>query len=260
MLPHQRRDTLLKEVQASGAVRVVDVADALGVSEMTIRRDLEELDRLGLVRRVHGGATSLGPGASDEPGFAAKATRELAAKQAIAQAARELVRPGMTIAISAGTTTYAFAATVTDVEDLTVVTNSTDTADLLFDALPRSSQVVVTGGVRTRSHALVGPVAISALRSLHVDLVFHGFHGFDPKAGFTCPNLAEVATAQAMIDCGRSLVVLVDHTKAGVVALAGVVPLSRADVVVTDSLLADQDRAALSEHVPDVVVVPVGPR
>lgn len=258
MLPGQRRERVLREVRATGAVRVTDIAGQLGVSDMTIRRDLEELDNRRLIRRVHGGATAISPGTSDEPGFLAKSSLETAAKHAIAREAAGLVEPGMTIAISAGTTTHAFAQAIATIPDLTIVTNATDAANLLFDAVPASSQVVLTGGVRTPSHALVGPMAISALRDLHVDMVFHGFHGFAVDAGFTCPNLAEVATAQAMIECGHQLVVLVDHTKAGVVALAKVAELDRASILVTDDQIDPDLVERLRQRVGTVLLATLG--
>lgn len=261
MLADQRRASVLDLVRARGAVRVVDVSQALGVSEMTVRRDLETLDRQGLVRRVHGGATL--PDESeglvhrqgvDEPAFGYKQHLQIDAKRAIARMAASMVEPGMSIALSAGTTTFALAEQLAGHPDLTVVTNSTDAAMLLFDTLPDSSLVILTGGVRTISHALVGPIAETALGELTVDLVFHGFHGVDPRAGFTCPNLDEVRTAQRMISIGRRLVALTDHTKIGVTALAKVADLSAADVLVTDAGVTNEALQSLRQQVAQVEV------
>ena len=107
-----------------------------------------------------------------------------------------------------------------DIPDLTVVTNSVWVADLLHRAGRDSISVLVTGGLRTPSDALVGPVAITALSSLHVDAVFLGVHGMEERAGFSTPNLLEAETNRAMIRSGRRLVVLADSSKWGVVGLS----------------------------------------
>ncbi len=165
----------------------------------------------------------------------------------------------MTIALSAGTTTFALARALAGFAGITVVTNSTDAADVLFDALPPSSLVVLTGGVRTPSHALVGPIAEASLKDLQVDIVFHGFHGIDPQSGFTCPNLAEVSTAQAMIASGDRLIVLADHSKFGVRALAKVTDLSSASTLITDARIAPDHLDDLRRRIASVEVADPAP-
>ena len=109
MLAQQRQQAILERVRSSGGVRVADLVRELSVSDMTIRRDLEVLAERGLVEKVHGGATVAGPGSTEEPGFAAKSVRQQLEKEAIAQQAAQLVRPGTAIALSAGTTTWTLA-------------------------------------------------------------------------------------------------------------------------------------------------------
>ena len=108
----------------------------------------------------------------------------------------------MAIAISAGTTTHALAARVGEIPGVTVVTNSIRVADVLHRSGRRDQTVILTGGVRTPSEALVGPFAVAQLRSVHLDLVFMGVHGMDAQAGFTCPNLLEAETDRALIEAG----------------------------------------------------------
>ena len=117
----------------------------------------------GLLAKVHGGATAAGPGSTDEPGFAAKSVRQRAEKAAIAARAAELVRPGAAIALSAGTTTAELARRLVDVPELTVVTNSIPVADVFYRGGRPDQTVVLTGGVRTPSDALVGPLAVAAI-------------------------------------------------------------------------------------------------
>ena len=129
--------------------------------------------------------------------MAAKADPALGA--AIAAAAAQLVEPGATIGISAGTTTFEFARAIRNVPHLTVVTNSVPVAQLLHESHGAGHVVVLTGGVRTPSDALVGPVAVTALRGLHVDRLFLGAHGVDRNAGLTTPNLVEAQTNRALV-------------------------------------------------------------
>ena len=113
---------------------------------------------------------------------------------------------------------------------------------------------MLTGGVRTPSDALVGPVADAAMRSLHVDLLFMGVHGMDRVRGFTTPNLVEAETNRALIDSARQLVVVADHTKWGVVGLSTIAALEEADVLITDSRLPVPVQELLAERVHRLVL------
>ncbi len=246
MLARQRQELILDSVRATGGVRVSELVDRLGVSDMTVRRDIDELARRGLVTRVHGGATAAGSSV-DEPGFAAKSAMHRAAKQAIAEAAAALVEPGASVALSAGTTTHAVAAVLLSVPRLTVVTNSLRVAEVLHAAPRPDLTVVLTGGERTPSDALVGPVAVAALRGLHVDWLLMGVHGMDVDAGFTSPNLAEAETNRALLTSARQVAVVADNSKWGVVGLSTIAALDEADVVVTDDGLEPEARQAIEQ-------------
>lgn len=255
MLARQRQTYILERVREDGAVRVAELARDLSVSDMTVRRDLELLHQQGLLEKVHGGATMTSGSSLFEPGFVVKSELQLAEKDAIAAAASELVTAGMAIALSAGTTTYALARRLTDIEGLTVVTNSVPVADVLYRMGRPDQTIIVTGGVRTPSDALVGPFAVAALRTIHVDLVFMGVHGMDPHSGFTTPNLLEAETNRALVEAGRRLIVVADHTKWGVVGISSIGRLDQADVLITDSGLGEDACAALRREVRELVVV-----
>ncbi|MEW2374935.1 DeoR/GlpR family DNA-binding transcription regulator [Micromonospora sp. NPDC047812] len=258
MLARQRQTAILELIRQRGGVRVSHLVSRFGVSDMTIRRDLEALAERGLIDKVHGGATRAGLGSAEEPGFAAKSARQQAEKRAIAERAAALVEPGMAVALSAGTTTAALATLLADVRGLTVVTNSIPVADALHQT-PRADQtVVLTGGIRTPSDALTGPVAEAAIGSLNVDVLFLGVHGMSPRTGFTTPNLLEAGTNRCLIDASRRLVVLADHTKWETVGMATIAPLSEADMLVTDAGLPTEARAQLAEQVGEMVVVQAG--
>ena len=249
MLAPQRQERILAEVRAHGGARVADLVAVLGVSDMTVRRDLEALARRGLVARVHGGAAALAGRAADEPGFSAKSALQRPEKLAIAELAASLVQPGDSVALSAGTTTHAVAAALRGVADLTVVTNSLPVAQVLHEAGRDPAQVVLTGGVRTPSDALVGPVAVAALRGLHVDWLFLGAHGVDDRAGLTTPNLEEAQTDQALLAAARRVAVVADSTKWGVVGLTTIAALDGLDVLVTDDGLPQDARRAVADRV-----------
>ena len=257
MLAQQRQAAILDLIRQNGGVRVSHLVRQFGVSDMTIRRDLEALAERGLVDKVYGGATIAGPGSTEEPGFVAKSVRQRAEKAAIAARAAKLVEPGTAVALSAGTTTAALAAELVDVSGLTVVTNSIPVADVLYHAGRPDQMVVLTGGIRTPSDALAGPVAEAAIASLNVDVLFLGVHGMSPRTGFTTPNLMEAGTDRLLVTAARRLVVLADHTKWETVGIATIARLDDADILVTDSGLLPEARSQLADRVGELVIVEV---
>ncbi|MFF3742940.1 DeoR/GlpR family DNA-binding transcription regulator [Streptomyces kronopolitis] len=263
LLAEQRRALILDEVRRRGGVRVNELTRRLNVSDMTVRRDLDALARQGMVEKVHGGAVPVSEPSAHEPGFEAKSALELSAKEDIARAAAEMAAPGSAIALAGGTTAFALAQRLLDVPDLTVVTNSVRVADVFYTAQraaagggprPGAATVVLTGGVRTPSDTLVGPVADAAIRSLHFDVLFLGVHGISVEAGLSTPNLAEAETNRHFVRSARRVVVVADHTKWGTVGLSSFASLDQVAVLVTDSGLSAAARAEFAELPPELVV------
>jgi DeoR/GlpR family transcriptional regulator of sugar metabolism len=254
MLARQRQEAILREVDRTGGVRVSELVDILGVSDMTVRRDIEVLATSGLVLKVHGGAAAVVGRSADEPGFQVKSGLNPGPKSAIARVAAGLISPGSSIAISAGTTTYAVAQELLTVPDLTVLTNSPRVADLLHNAQREHLTVILTGGVRTPSDALAGPVADATLGSLHVDTLILGVHGFEPVAGLTTPNLIEAATNRALIATARRIIVVADSSKWGVIGLSTFATLGQVDVLVTNAGLDSEARRMIGEQVGQLIV------
>ena len=252
-LARQRHDVIMAEVRRRGTVRVTELAALLGVSDMTVRRDLDQLDSAGLLAKVHGGATLRSERSTDEPGFQAKSSLNMGEKHAIAMAAASTIRPGSAIGITAGTTTWQIAYHLVDIADITVVTNSMRVAGVLHDAGRADQTVVLTGGVRTPSDALVGPVATATLRTLQLDIVFMGVHGISERAGFSTPNLMEAETNRAFIGATEHLVVLADHTKWNVSGLSTIASLSSAHTLITDRGMPLAARAVLADSINNVV-------
>ena len=233
MLAADRHAAILAKLGVQRTVRVSELAESLGVSDMTIRRDIDSLDAAGALRKVHGGAASRTALSAVEPGFGANADQQTDAKESIAARAAALIQPGMTLALTGGTTTYRLVDHLSG--PLTVLTNSVPAAEKLHRTAPPGVTVLLTGGERSPSEALVGPIATSTVRSFNVDLCFMGVHGVDAQAGLTTPNLAEADTNRAFAEqCGR-LIVLADSTKFGTVSLARIAAIDQVHCIVTDS-------------------------
>lgn len=261
MLAPERQSRILKELQLHEAVRVADIATALNVSEMTIRRDIEALDQNGLARKIHGGAMRLARLSALEPGFLLNVDKQLEGKLAIARQALALVQPGMTLALTGGTTTYqlavGLAAELERLRSLTVVTNSLKIAELLYLQQGSSDlKVIITGGERTPSEALVGPVARMALNHLNTDICFMGVHGLDTERGLTSPNLLEAETNAAFIDATTRLVILADSTKFQVRSLGSIAPLSAVDTIITDDAVSMAAAELFTSRVPHFITSP----
>ncbi|MDT0442723.1 DeoR/GlpR family DNA-binding transcription regulator [Streptomyces johnsoniae] len=263
LLAGQRRALILDEVRRRGGIRVSELTRMLQVSDMTVRRDLDVLARQGSLEKVHGGAVPVAERRTHEPGFEAKSSLELSAKSDIARAAAALATPGSAVALSGGTTTYAVAHQLLEVPELTVVTNSVRVADVFHHAgqaaeggssAPQSATVVLTGGVRTPSDSLVGPVADAAIASLHFDVLFLGVHGISVEAGLSTPNLAEAETNRHFIRSARRVVVVADHTKWGTTGLSSFASLDEVDTLVTDAGLAAPDREEIGEHLAELLI------
>jgi DeoR/GlpR family transcriptional regulator of sugar metabolism len=235
VLAQERRDAILRALLPSGAATVGELAGGLGVSEMTIRRDLGVLAGQRLVEKVHGGAV-LARREAAEPHFATTRRINAAAKAAIAEAAVAMVRDGMTVALSAGTTTWQVAQRLRagPVRDLTFVTNSLNVAGAL-EANGWHSIVVSGGSFRTPSDALVGPFANQTLRQLNADLLVLGVHSIDARAGLTTPNVAEAETNRVLVAGARRVVVVADSSKLGQVSLATFAGCDEVDELVTDT-------------------------
>ncbi|WP_129657073.1 DeoR/GlpR family DNA-binding transcription regulator [Rothia uropygialis] len=264
MLAEQRKKRIVQEVQKNGAVHVQDLAKLLDVSPMTVRRDLAELDDQGFLTRIHGGAESTA--STLEPAYAEKMTLNAEAKSAIARTAADMVGTNQSIGFSAGTTCTRLAQAITGrhhLANLTVVTNSLPVADEFFRAQDvqetadrkhsSPQQVLLTGGERTPSDALVGPLADATLGYLHVDTLFIGAHGVG-RSGLTTPNLAEARTNKVLVHSARTVVAVFDHTKWGITGLAGFADWSEVDVVVTSPGLPEDALEFLEEKIDKVVI------
>ena len=252
--PTQRRRRILDRVRANGAVKVAQLAEEFGVSHMTVRRDLDRLVKDGELHKVHGGALLQESASAEEPGFQRKSTLQLPQKAAIARAAAQMVEPGMAISLTSGTTTYEVARLLRAVPDLTIVTNSPRIADLLQDAPAAGQTVQLTGGLRTVSDALVGPLATAALRTLHVDRCFMGVHGFSVQDGITTPNMLEVEVNRLFLERCDSRVVVAVSSKWCLAGLYSSAPWHEIDTLVSDDGLDETAVEELRQHIENLKI------
>lgn len=257
MLATQRRQLILHSIENDGAVTVSRLAISLGVSEMTVRRDLDILEKDGQVIKVHGGATAPKMNKSVEPGFAAKVHLEQQSKLAIAKLATQMVQPGAAVALTAGSTTYAIAKNLISIPNLTLITNSIRVAELFHDGVASDTEIIVIGGSRTPSDALVGPMANHNIANLNIDICFMGVHGMDAQAGITSPNLLEAETNRALAEVSRQFVVVADSTKWGTIGLHTIAPLSEISTLITDNRISQSALNTLRENIDDLKIAEV---
>lgn len=242
MLPAERRLTIENLIRQSGSVAVSEMSQRFQVSEATIRRDLEILERQGSLQKTYGGAVLV----ADAPYQSQKAV-QVRAKEGIARLASGLVQPGEAIFIEASTTNFFLARELRTAPDVLVITNSIDIAATLADA-PGASLVVVGGDLRKETAALVGPLAERVLHDIRVHRAFLGVSALCAHRGMSTGSLVEAQLKRAVIACAKQVVGLLDHTKFGLEAFAFVAPTSALDVVVTDAEAPPADVKLLEEQ------------
>ncbi|CAM2771396.1 DeoR/GlpR family DNA-binding transcription regulator [Skermania piniformis] len=253
MYAEERQQAIATLVTTGGRVAVVDLADFYGVTTETVRRDLAVLDRMGLVRRVHGGAVPLDAVAGIEAGTKERELARADEKDRIARAALDhLPRPGGTVLLDAGTTTGRLAAELPADLSLTVVTNSVPIAGRLC-ALPNVQLHLLGGRVRGVTQAAVGDEALRVLADLRVDVAFIGTNALTAGHGLSTPDPDEAAVKRAMVRAGRRVVVLADSTKLGHEYLVRFATVDEIDLLITDSGIGTADRDELAGHNLEVV-------
>jgi DeoR family transcriptional regulator, fructose operon transcriptional repressor len=244
-----RHERILEIVRTERVVEVSRLSEALGVSAVTIRSDLDALERRHLLRRIRGGATAVRPARFERPvdlpsqSFATE-------KERIGAMAARMVRNGETIILDAGTTALAMAlALPRDLKDVMVVTSSLDIAVALH---PHPDVTVLVSGGRLkktgrnpRSHSLIPPFGTLMLQQINADCAYLCCAGIDARRGFTNAHFEEVAIKRAMIASARRVVMLGDHGKIGHVAGARIAGLDEVTALVTDAGAAAADVQAL---------------
>ena len=231
MLKAERQELILQRVAADGRVLVGPLAEELGLTEDTIRKDLQYLSRRGVHTRVHGGAVRAD---RELERFEERVDVESAAKHRLAQAAMEEIAAHRVIFIDGGSTNYIAAQQLPREFDGTVITNNPAVALLLAD-WERAAVQIIPGQIHRRSKEAVGSQALEAIRDLHVDLALIGVSSIDAQYGIFVPYLESMVTKRAVLDAGATVASLITAEKFGRRSTYRVAGCERLDVVFTDA-------------------------
>jgi len=244
-LAASRHEKVAGILRRQRTVRVEDLAAKLRVSAATVRRDLADMERLGLLYRVHGGAVSAErrlaePVFDDKEGLAAKE------KQKIAAAAARLVKPNDSVFLDGGSTVLALARLLADMSRMTVVTNSLRVATTLSGTGPR--MILVGGELRRLSQTFVGTLTQPTIERLHLDTAFIGTIGLSAREGMTTTDPREAHTKELVMSHARRVILLADSSKVGKVSFVKFGSLDDVTVLITDSELVRKDARAFRQR------------
>lgn len=240
---HERLDMIRSHLQTDGSVRIKGLARELSVSEMTIRRDLDELEAQGTARRVRGGAVAVGPEA-----FAERHLQRGREKARIAEKLVATIPPSGTVAFDASTTVHRIAASLSLARDLVVVTNGLDAFHVLNNNLG-VAPTLTGGSLERRTGSLVGPVARRTAESFIFDLFICSAAGVDPVLGSSEASIEEAEVKRAMARSSNRIVLAVDASKLGAMGQARVFRLDEIHLLVTDLHPSDARLDPYRDHV-----------
>ena len=250
----ERRMSILKLLSANEQVFVPDLSKEFGVSEVTIRNDLEQLENKKLLIRARGGAMSVDHVVSYDLHLGDKHKFNMPEKIRIGKAAARLIKDSDTIIVDSGTTTLGLIKNLSPaLTNLTVITNALNIANQLI--ANQNVNLIIPGGVlRKNSLSLIGPLAEKSFKNFFVDKVFLGVDGFDTRQGISTPNMEEAFLNQIMIDIAKEVIIVTDSSKFLRKSLAFICPTDRINTVVTDSGITDDDRKRLEDSGIKVIV------
>lgn len=256
--PVARQNLLVESLSRKGFMSVADIAEETGVSEITIRRDLTELERSGTIRRTHGGALIAKNGVSNiydirEPTFEARRRRNSDAKIRIAAMAAQFVKPGHTIALDTGSTTLELTRFLSDIADLRIITNNTRAATLLAET---SHPVYLPGGrLRGRELSIYGSSAASFISSYHYDIVFLGLSGITEQGLFDySPEDSEIK--RVFLQRSDQVIALCDASKFNRQAMVRIASLGEIHILIVDTAPPDTLRAVIEQAGTRIIIAP----
>jgi len=253
MYAEERHQAIAELVATRGRVAVTELASRFEVTTETVRRDLSQLERLKLLRRVHGGAVSMRSVTMLEAQLPERDHAQAEEKERIARAAVTLLpEGGCTLLLDAGSTTVRLAALLPPSEHWTVITHAVPIAALLAP-LPHVELHLLPGRVRSTTEAAVGHTTIEAIRQFRADLAFIGTNGISVRHGLSTPDPEEAATKRALIESAQRVVVVSDATKVGQERTMRFAALEDVDVLVTDVAIEEADAKAFEAAGLDVV-------
>lgn len=241
-----RRSQILQKLKTQSTVSVAELHEEFGVSEVTIRKDLNTLYERNLLIRTRGGAMCFPSGGEsrDDTPINNKRFFNIREKQAIGRMAATLIEEGNTIMLDSGTTTLEIARNLDRFQRLTIITNAINIAAELL-RYKRFNVILLGGNLREPSQSTVGPVAESNLKVFYCDKLFLGVDSFNIECGLSTPNIEEANINQAMLSMASEVVAVFDSSKVNKRSFAFIAPVDNIDVIVTDSNLPANIRAQL---------------
>jgi DeoR/GlpR family transcriptional regulator of sugar metabolism len=252
MLANQRREKILELLQEDGSAKVVDLARLFKVTEVTIRQDLDKLDKDGLIIKEHGGAFF--KNVEDQVRtFSLVHQDNMDKKERIAIKCLEFIESGDTIILDSGSTTTEIAKKLKGIKNLTVITNALNIA-LILGAEP-GIEVIMTGGeFKPPTLSLTGQKAADFFKGLNVNKLFLATAGISLKAGLTYPSISDIVVKKAMIDAAETTYLVADSTKIGKSAFASLGALSLINYIVTDSGIQDNYLKVFQDNEIEIIV------
>lgn len=231
MFAEERRIKIAEIINSGNSVKVSQLADKFNVSESTIRRDLNELEDIGVILRTHGGAVATGINKL-EASFTEKQDKYLDEKEKIARIAAEEIEDGDTVILDSGTTTL-FIPKFIEAKNITIITNSIALTNELSNR--EDIQIINTGGiVRSNTKAQIGSITESVIKQFRVNKTFLGANGVSLKSGITTPTLEEATVKQAMINVADKVYLLVDESKFEQIYFSWICDFNRIDYLITN--------------------------
>lgn len=253
MLIEERRQHILSLIEKHGRVLVEELSTQLGLSRITIRKDLDHLQSRELLIRTHGGALPMKVGALSDPSIQEKEELHHEEKVRIAKAAAVRVSEGQCIILDSGSTTTEIARAILSFRSLTVITNALNIAAELASS---DFEIILIGGtLRKNSLSVVGPLAEDVLKEMHADIVFIGVDGFDTTIGLTTPNIMEARVNRAMIKAAAKVIAVCDSSKFNRRSLSLIVGTEQIDQLITDSKLRPDEMKAMQDAGIEVTIV-----
>jgi DeoR family transcriptional regulator of aga operon len=248
-----RRKDILNILSEKGEVMVNELSQQFKVSEVTIRNDLDQLEQKNTLIRARGGALKFETGVAVDQRLADKSKINFKEKNRIGKKAAAMVVESDTIIIDSGSTTAELVRNLPDLQDLTVITNALNIANLLGNS--HNINMIMPGGyLRKNSLSLVGPLAEKSLRNFNVDKVFLGVDGFDTRQGIFTPNVEEARLNEIMIEISKEVIVLVDSSKFKKRSLAFICSIKEIDKVITDANISAEDKKCLTDAGVEVII------
>jgi DeoR/GlpR family transcriptional regulator of sugar metabolism len=252
MIPNQRREKIFEMIKEDGSAKVIDLAKIFKVTEVTIRQDLEKLERDGLVIKEHGGAF-LKNIKDQVQAFSLTNQENMDKKELIANKCLEYIESGDTIILDSGTTTTEIAKKLKGFKNLTVITNALNIA-LLLGAEP-GIEVIVTGGeFKPPTLSLTGQKAADFFKGINVQKLFLATAGISLKAGLTYPSISDLVVKKAMIDAADTTFLVADSTKIGKSAFASLGALSLIDFIITDAAIEEKFKQVFKDHEIELII------